>query len=458
MASFVTKVLEGLHYLHTSQVVHCDLKAANILTTKTGNVKLSDFGVSLNLRAMEQMNNDVAGTPNWMAPEVIELKGASPASDIWSLACTIIELLTGRPPYADIQNGMTVMFRIVEDPMPPLPEDLSDDLRDFLTLCFNKDPTKRPNAETLFEHPWLKNEWGMYKELRPQDSIPFLRRVSADLQRTDVRRLSFADDDRPNSPRSIPPSTPTLQSPVEAVFRPHEFVKSSFSQAVTCRICNQAVKKSVLFCKECSLIAHARCAADASDSCEPRGRVIRLSADVVRQHTPTSDLHSNSPIQSGRTPVSPSTTLIGDVSSSPPSATANDRFRIFGRKRSKASGMSSISTEDLKTTGSSPPPVSFMNGAQKTTTQRIARSPSQDNVQVQWQASIGGSDHSTSSRSVMTRSSRLSGSNRGSEYEPIPETETTVPSSGTDDTPGKPVQRSGRKGRQDGNSDKCVLQ
>lgn len=55
------------------------------------------------------------------------------------------------------------MFRIVEDPMPPLPEDLSDDLRDFLTLCFNKDPTKRPNAETLFEHPWLKNEWGMYK-------------------------------------------------------------------------------------------------------------------------------------------------------------------------------------------------------------------------------------------------------------------------------------------------------
>jgi len=49
------------------QVVHCDLKAANILTTKTGNVKLSDFGVSLNLRAMEQIKNDVAGTPNWSA-------------------------------------------------------------------------------------------------------------------------------------------------------------------------------------------------------------------------------------------------------------------------------------------------------------------------------------------------------------------------------------------------------
>ena len=87
-------------------MVHCDLKAANILTTKNGNVKLSDFGVSLNLRAVER-EQDVAGTPNWMAPEVIELKGASPKSDIWSLACTVIELLTGRPPYGDIPNSMS---------------------------------------------------------------------------------------------------------------------------------------------------------------------------------------------------------------------------------------------------------------------------------------------------------------------------------------------------------------
>ena len=98
VASYVFKILEGLDYLHHSDVVHCDLKAANILTTKTRSVKLSDFGVSLNLRAMERDIKDVAGTPNWMAPEVIELKGASTKSDIWSLGCTVIELLTGRPP------------------------------------------------------------------------------------------------------------------------------------------------------------------------------------------------------------------------------------------------------------------------------------------------------------------------------------------------------------------------
>jgi serine/threonine protein kinase len=107
VASYVVKILEGLDYLHRSDVVHCDLKAANILTTKTGNVKLTDFGVSLNLRAMGRENKDVAGTPNWMAPEVIQLKGASTKSDIWSLGCTVIELLTGRPPYGDIANTMT---------------------------------------------------------------------------------------------------------------------------------------------------------------------------------------------------------------------------------------------------------------------------------------------------------------------------------------------------------------
>jgi len=182
VASYVIKILEGLHYLHQSDVVHCDLKAANILTTKNGNVKLSDFGVSLNLRAMERRTqNDIAGTPNWMAPEVIELKGASTKSDIWSLGCTVIELLTGKPPYADISNSMAgrysfyyipsdfrlsndisaslVMFRIVEDDGPLIPERCSDMLRNFLEQCFHKDPSLRPSAEMLCEHPWLKHNW-----------------------------------------------------------------------------------------------------------------------------------------------------------------------------------------------------------------------------------------------------------------------------------------------------------
>ena len=118
VAGYVVKILEGLHYLHSQDVVHCDVKAANILIDKTGNVKLTDFGVSLNLRTIEREIKNVAGIPNWMAPEIIELKGASAKSDIWSLACTVVELLTGRPPYAEISNCMTGSYTTLVTDIP----------------------------------------------------------------------------------------------------------------------------------------------------------------------------------------------------------------------------------------------------------------------------------------------------------------------------------------------------
>lgn len=155
VASFCIKILHGLAYLHANHVVHCDLKAANILTTKTGDVKLSDFGVSLNLKIKGADAGQVSGTPNWMAPEVIELKGASTKSDIWSLGCTLIELITGKPPYADL-IAMSAMFRIVEDKYPPLPRNISEDMRDFLLQCFQKNPDNRPTATQLLDHPWIR--------------------------------------------------------------------------------------------------------------------------------------------------------------------------------------------------------------------------------------------------------------------------------------------------------------
>jgi serine/threonine protein kinase len=130
-----------------------------------------------------------------VAPEVIELKGASTASDIWSLACTIIELVTGKPPYGDL-IAMSAMFRIVEEERPPIPSRCSPELRDFLSLCFRKDPVQRPTAVQLFGHEWLKKNWDPHKDLRPQDSVPFLRRISAG----DPRRLDMDTNFSPSTP------------------------------------------------------------------------------------------------------------------------------------------------------------------------------------------------------------------------------------------------------------------
>jgi cell division control protein CDC15 len=71
-----------------------------------------------------------------MAPEIIEMRGhISTAQDIWSLGCTVIELLTGNPPYFDLMQ-YPALFRIVQDDCPPIPEGISENCRDFLVKCF----------------------------------------------------------------------------------------------------------------------------------------------------------------------------------------------------------------------------------------------------------------------------------------------------------------------------------
>ncbi|KAL8766462.1 MAG: hypothetical protein Q9209_006756 [Squamulea sp. 1 TL-2023] len=151
---YMSQVLHGLLYLHEQGVIHRDIKGANILNNKQGLVKLADFGVATRTTTLHE--SSVVGTPYWMAPEVIELSGATTASDIWSLGCTVIELLDGKPPYHKLQP-MHALFRIVNDDHPPLPEGASPVVRDFLMQCFQKDPNLRVSARKLLKHPWIVN-------------------------------------------------------------------------------------------------------------------------------------------------------------------------------------------------------------------------------------------------------------------------------------------------------------
>ena len=134
VAHYIAQVLMGLQYLHQQGVIHRDIKGANILSTKEGNIKLADFGVATTLTDSRK-SDSVVGTPYWMAPEIIEMSGQqSSACDIWSVGCTVLELLTGKPPYFDLQQ-MPALFRIVQDEHPPLPDGISGMLEDFLMVA-----------------------------------------------------------------------------------------------------------------------------------------------------------------------------------------------------------------------------------------------------------------------------------------------------------------------------------
>ena len=146
---YTLQVLEGLHYLHDQGVIHRDIKGANILVSTNGQVKLADFGVATKLEpGLDSGATSVVGTPYWMAPEIIQLSGFSAASDVWSVGCTVIELISAKPPFFDLPP-MSALFRIVNDPHPPIPEGTSPALTDFLLSCFRRDTAQRPAARRL---------------------------------------------------------------------------------------------------------------------------------------------------------------------------------------------------------------------------------------------------------------------------------------------------------------------
>ncbi|TKY59566.1 Mitogen-activated protein kinase kinase kinase 1 [Spatholobus suberectus] len=155
VSAYTRQILRGLKYLHDHDVVHRDIKCANILVDVNGAVKLADFGL-----AKATKFNDVKsskGSPYWMAPEVVNLKnqGYGLAADIWSLGCTVLEMLTRKPPYSDLE-GMQALFRIGRGEPPPIPEYLSKDARDFILQCLQVNPNNRPTAAQLLDHPFLR--------------------------------------------------------------------------------------------------------------------------------------------------------------------------------------------------------------------------------------------------------------------------------------------------------------
>uniref|UniRef100_A0A7N4PYE7 Mitogen-activated protein kinase kinase kinase 3 n=1 Tax=Sarcophilus harrisii TaxID=9305 RepID=A0A7N4PYE7_SARHA len=151
---YTRQILEGVSYLHSNMIVHRDIKGANILRDSAGNVKLGDFGASKRLQTICMSGTgirSVTGTPYWMSPEVISGEGYGRKADVWSLGCTVVEMLTEKPPWAEYE-AMAAIFKIATQPTnPQLPSHISEHGRDFLRRIF-VEARQRPSAEELLTH------------------------------------------------------------------------------------------------------------------------------------------------------------------------------------------------------------------------------------------------------------------------------------------------------------------
>ncbi|KAH0572653.1 Kinase, STE STE11 [Spironucleus salmonicida] len=139
------QTLRGLSFLHSHNILHRDIKAANLLIDKSGTIKIADFGVSETLQQAQDLES-MAGTPYWMAREVILMEACTDKSDIWSLGATLLELITSAPPFFDFAPP-AACYKIATTQIP-FPPEISATIRQFLDRCF-LDYSIRPSADQL---------------------------------------------------------------------------------------------------------------------------------------------------------------------------------------------------------------------------------------------------------------------------------------------------------------------
>lgn len=161
--SFVRQILTGLSYLHGKDIIHRDIKGANILVDNKGTIKISDFGISKKLEASNILsgahNNkhrpSLQGSVFWMAPEVVKQTSHTRKADIWSLGCLVVEMMTGQHPYPDCTQ-LQAIFKIGGGrAAPTIPEHASEEAKEFLARTFEIDHERRPGADELMLSPFL---------------------------------------------------------------------------------------------------------------------------------------------------------------------------------------------------------------------------------------------------------------------------------------------------------------
>ena len=153
---YSVQIIKALKYLHSHRVIHRDLKLGNLFISEKMEIKVGDFGLATKLEFDGERKRTVCGTPNYIAPEILEGKtGHSYEVDIWSLGVIMYTLIIGKPPFET--NNVKETYKRIKTGNYSFPENavISEPAKDLIQSILVLDPRKRPSLDEIMKHDFF---------------------------------------------------------------------------------------------------------------------------------------------------------------------------------------------------------------------------------------------------------------------------------------------------------------
>ncbi|XP_036453249.1 serine/threonine-protein kinase PLK3 isoform X1 [Colossoma macropomum] len=150
---YLRQIISGLKYLHNKGILHRDLKLGNFFVNENMELRLGDFGLAAKLETVEQRKKTICGTPNYLAPEVLNRQGHGTESDVWSLGCVMYTLLCGNPPFETLDLKET--YKCIKEVRYSLPPSLSPAAQKLIAAILQKNPSDRLTLDQILAHEYF---------------------------------------------------------------------------------------------------------------------------------------------------------------------------------------------------------------------------------------------------------------------------------------------------------------
>uniref|UniRef100_A0A671PW88 Serine/threonine-protein kinase PLK n=1 Tax=Sinocyclocheilus anshuiensis TaxID=1608454 RepID=A0A671PW88_9TELE len=150
---YLKQIISALKYLHNKGILHRDLKLGNFFVNENMDLRLGDFGLAAKLETVEQRKKTICGTPNYLAPEVLNRRGHGTESDVWSLGCVMYTLLCGNPPFETLDLKET--YKCIKEVRYSLPRSLIPSAQKLISAVLQKDPSDRLTLDQILAHEYF---------------------------------------------------------------------------------------------------------------------------------------------------------------------------------------------------------------------------------------------------------------------------------------------------------------